>query len=161
MHFSYKPHAKGFTIVELLIVIVVLGILATITVVAFSGVQQRARQSKLLSDIAIIKKEMEVYKSRNGDYPYCPSAGSWSNGNECAYNAPNNSQSIRNQLIADGASDLPTYSFAYIHVNTPGQYESWGMLVDPNSAPDYKGVTACKFGNKMAAWWYGSAPECS
>jgi prepilin-type N-terminal cleavage/methylation domain-containing protein len=43
---------KGFTIVELLIVIVVIGILAAITIVAYNGVQQRATASATQSDLA-------------------------------------------------------------------------------------------------------------
>ena len=42
---------RGFTIVELLIVIVVIGILAAITVVAYTGIQQRARVAVLMSDL--------------------------------------------------------------------------------------------------------------
>ena len=51
---------KGFTIVELLIVIVVIAILAAITVVAYNGIQERARQSKITSDLQMINKAIVV-----------------------------------------------------------------------------------------------------
>ncbi|HEV7951902.1 MAG TPA: type II secretion system protein [Candidatus Saccharimonadales bacterium] len=49
-----KPKYQGFTIVELLIVIVVIGILAAITIVAYNGVQQRGRDVKRKDDVAKI-----------------------------------------------------------------------------------------------------------
>lgn len=61
--------SKGFTIVELLIVIVVIGILAAITVVAFTGVQNRANDTTVKSDIRGIAKQLELYKADNGVYP--------------------------------------------------------------------------------------------
>lgn len=61
--------ARGFTIVELLIVIVVIAILATITIVAFNGVQGRARDSQRLADMKAIQKALELYKTTNGSYP--------------------------------------------------------------------------------------------
>ncbi len=57
---------SGFTLVELLIVIVVIAILAAISVVAYNGVQERARNSKRVSDIAQIKKALLVYDSLHG-----------------------------------------------------------------------------------------------
>ena len=60
---------NGFTIVELLIVIVVIGILAAITIVAFNGVQKRARDSQRVSDAQGIVKALEQYKILNGSYP--------------------------------------------------------------------------------------------
>lgn len=60
---------RGFTIVELLIVIVVIGILAAITVVAYNGIQLRARDTDRLSDISQIRKKLEAYKAINNVYP--------------------------------------------------------------------------------------------
>jgi len=60
---------NGFTIVELLIVIVVIGILAAITVVAFNGVQERARFAKARSDITTLNKAIQLYYAENGSYP--------------------------------------------------------------------------------------------
>lgn len=51
-----RKYSNGFTIVELLIVIVVIGILAAITVVAYNGIQQRANNAKIASDLAQIQK---------------------------------------------------------------------------------------------------------
>ena len=63
---------KGFTIVELLIVIVVIAILAAISIVAYNGIQQRARDSQRQSDIATIAKALELYLIDNGSYPPTP-----------------------------------------------------------------------------------------
>lgn len=51
-----RGRAKGFTIVELLIVIVIIAVLAAITIVAFSGMQARARDSRRVSDMRTIQK---------------------------------------------------------------------------------------------------------
>lgn len=57
---------KGFTIVELLMVIVIIAILAAITIVAYNGIQQRARDAKRVSDISQIKKALLAYDVRHG-----------------------------------------------------------------------------------------------
>jgi prepilin-type N-terminal cleavage/methylation domain-containing protein len=63
------PHPKGFTIIELLIVIVVIGALALITIVAYNGVQQRALVTTLKSDLANASKQMELAQVDTGSYP--------------------------------------------------------------------------------------------
>jgi type II secretion system protein G len=60
---------SGFTIVELLIVIVVIAILATISVVAYAGIQVRARDSQRQQDIKQIVAALEMYYLDNGAYP--------------------------------------------------------------------------------------------
>lgn len=61
---------RGFTIVELLIVIVVIAILATITVVAYNGIQDRARQSKINTDLTTIDKAIRSARINTGKTLY-------------------------------------------------------------------------------------------
>lgn len=60
---------RGFTIVELLIVIVVIAILAAISVVAYTGIQQRAQNSKITSSIQNWAQIIRMYKTDSGSYP--------------------------------------------------------------------------------------------
>lgn len=64
-----KNSRAGFTIVELLIVIVVIAILAAITLVAFNGVQRRAAEASVRSDLNNASKLVESYKVINSAYP--------------------------------------------------------------------------------------------
>ncbi len=60
---------RGFTIVELLIVIVVIAVLAAITVVAYNGIQQRARTTGVQSDLSSLSKKLKLYYAANDAYP--------------------------------------------------------------------------------------------
>ncbi len=66
-----KRTNSGFTIVELLIVIVVIAILTAVTIVAYNGIQARARDSQRKTAVATIQKALELYHTDNGGYPTC------------------------------------------------------------------------------------------
>lgn len=69
---SQRKHwpAPGFTVVELLIVIVVIGILATLTIIAYSGIQKSTRLATTQHDIEQVTKVLETYRVKNNEtYP--------------------------------------------------------------------------------------------
>jgi len=63
------PTRSGFTIVELLIVVVVIAILASITIVSFNGISARATRAQVASDISNIKKTMAIHTATYNTYP--------------------------------------------------------------------------------------------
>lgn len=99
---------RGFTIVELLIVVVVIAVLASITIVAFNGVQSRARDTARLQDMKVIIKALEAYKTVNGSYPAATptlNASGWevsSDGNAATnYIAGVNTAALSSKLPVD------------------------------------------------------------
>lgn len=65
-----KSTQKGFTIVELLIVIVVIGILAALVLNTFAGIQQRARDTERKTDVNSIATQLEAYYNLDGQGSY-------------------------------------------------------------------------------------------
>lgn len=59
----------GFTIMELLIVIVVIAVLAAISVVVYRGVQERDKEAAIISDLSNFSKQAELYRVENDGYP--------------------------------------------------------------------------------------------
>lgn len=68
----------GFTLVELLIVIVVIAILATISIVAYTNIQRRAENAKTISGVTQYVTILHSYKVLNGDYPTTAGGGRYS-----------------------------------------------------------------------------------
>lgn len=64
-----RTKLSGFTIVELLIVVVVIAILATISVVAYSGIQDKAEASRTAAAVRSYRDALVLYKQDKGVYP--------------------------------------------------------------------------------------------
>lgn len=64
-----KSNKKGFTLVELLVVIVILGILATLAIQSFSGRTDQARVNRAKGDVRTTMSALELYRMDNGAYP--------------------------------------------------------------------------------------------
>lgn len=120
----------GFTIVELLVVIVVIAILAAITIVAYNGIQQRSRDAIRVSDLKGVQKALELFNVDQGRYPATPGGPTWDDhwgylqecikaGTNCGFTTSNYkavASSVPNdpQDNPSTSSDSdPTYYFGY------------------------------------------------
>jgi len=66
----HRRSTQGFTLVEILIVVVILGILAAIVIPQFTQASESARASNLKSQLQTLRSQIELYQvQHNGDYP--------------------------------------------------------------------------------------------
>lgn len=69
-NFKFKiSNYDGFTIIELLIVIAIIGILSALLLSNFIGIRQRARDAQRKADLRQIQAALEIYRSDQGNYP--------------------------------------------------------------------------------------------
>lgn len=136
---SQKKSEFGFTIVELLIVIVVIGILAAITITAYNGAQVRARDSARISKVKSISKAIELYRVDNGTYPPILDGVGWET--TCGSQTESWGHCDRNKILADSLASYmkidPTslsdatqgnYYYHYTSQAVDG-YQTYGLMV--------------------------------
>jgi len=90
---------QGFTLIELLIVITIIGILASLTLASYGGAQQKARDGIRKSDLAQMKRALELAKADcygNAYYPYIGASDTLSNAEN-------------NYMTADGTAGVAVY----------------------------------------------------
>jgi len=63
-----RPH-RGFTLMEVMVVIVILGVLASLVVPNLMGNKERADQQKAVTDIIALENSLDMYKMDNGNFP--------------------------------------------------------------------------------------------
>lgn len=131
---------QGFTIVELLIVIVVIAILAAITIVAFNGVNDRAKNSAMASGINQYAKALINYGTLNGQYPttalacFDGTVSCWGSANQAASTA----------LLAAVKSQMSTapLTLPYVHLlQYATTYHYILFQYNGTSCPDISGTT--------------------
>lgn len=66
---KYKANEKGFTLIEIMVVIIILGILATYTAVRLTGQTEEARRTQAKIQIETFNTALALYKLDNGIYP--------------------------------------------------------------------------------------------
>jgi len=125
---------RAFTIVELLVVIVVIGILAAITVISYTGISQKAITTSLKSDLSNASKQLELDKAVNGSYPISASAAD--SGRGLRY-SPNTSlqYTVNSNGFCIGSLSSVNSSIAY-HITstfnqiaTGGCFSGWKQIV--------------------------------
>lgn len=66
---SPSPRARGFTLVELMVVIVIIGLLATVVAINVMPSQDRAMAEKARADISVLEQAIETFRLENLSYP--------------------------------------------------------------------------------------------
>jgi prepilin-type N-terminal cleavage/methylation domain-containing protein len=60
---------KGFTLVEILVVVIILGIMAAMVIPQFSSATESARASMLMDDLRVMRSQLEVFKAQHNGVP--------------------------------------------------------------------------------------------
>jgi prepilin-type N-terminal cleavage/methylation domain-containing protein len=142
-----RKSTSGFTIVELLIVIVVIGILAAITIVAYNGIQGRASDTAVQSDLRQFALKVEEFNALQGRYPVGP------NGTVAV-------EGIPRFKLARGSYSTDYHNFYYCVDNTAGteKYAIGAVSISGKKFAYYSGQ-----GIKLntGTWANDSATNCT
>lgn len=72
---SRRPRREGFTLVEIMIVVVIIGLLAALAVPAFMRIQAASRHTRIANDFRVFAQTFEVYNMEHGFWPSSAGAG--------------------------------------------------------------------------------------
>ena len=99
---------KGFSLIEMLVVISLVGILMTISLIAFSQVKKNARDNKRKADLEQIRSSLEIYRTDCKTYPQTLSFGGNLTGAE--------TNCLGEEYLALVPNDplSPTYAYSYL-----------------------------------------------
>lgn len=148
-----KRDQRGFTIVELLIVIVVIGILAALVVTTYGGIQAKARDSKRQTDIQALQTQIEAFYATNNYYPNLTDI------NNATWRAKN-MKSLSTDTMTDPSGTSSTLvTTAAASGNKAYTYSPTGC--DTTAPSDDTGSTGSCTGYTVSAWLESSSKAYS
>jgi len=119
-----RASRKGFTLVEILIVVIILGILAAIVIPQFTNASQNARESSLQSTLQTLRSQVQLYKLQHGDalpdlatnWDALTASTSYGNPSQSfgpymqaiPVNSMNGNSTVVNAAVATGGASAPT-----------------------------------------------------
>ncbi|WP_019614782.1 type II secretion system major pseudopilin GspG [Psychromonas ossibalaenae] len=120
---KHSSKQKGFTLLEIMVVIVILGVLASMVVPNLMGNKDKADRQKVVSDIIALENALDMYKLDNGSYP------STDQGLEALVSEPSGSPEPRNYREDGYIKRLPEDPWGNEYVlNSPGEHSKIDVL---------------------------------
>lgn len=138
----------GFTIVELLIVVVVIAILAAITIVSFNGISKRATATSLQSDLRNSKSILEQGRVTSGEYASTSSSLKPSNGTTFEYSVDNSAEAKSFCLTATSGS-----TSYYIDTNSTPQQGACPGHSNGGQPASYQLAFTSQASAGTRSWW--------
>ncbi|ADM98899.1 type II secretion system major pseudopilin GspG [Dickeya dadantii] len=129
-----KAVPQGFTLLEVMVVIVIIGLMATLVIPNIMGSKQRANIQKAKSDISVIESALEMYHLDHNRFPD-------EKDGLVVLSAKENSESLSGDYVHDLPKD--PWGHAYYYEN-PGKHKDVDIY---SSGPDEKIGTADDIGN--------------
>ncbi len=130
---------RGFTIVELLIVVVIIAILAAITIVAYNGIQDRAKKSSAQSAASSLQKKAEAYGIDGpNNYPTTVSQMTTAASDKSYYLAPA-SLTLQTTALVAGTAPTNANTVNYYTCNSGKGYRIVSYNFDNNTLATING----------------------
>jgi len=121
---KWSENRRGFTLVELVIVIAILGILALYALPKYQGVIKEARSSEAKAQLGSVRSALGIYYAKNhGVFPDTLGGSIFADGTvpEVEITQNNGSTVVRNNTVQDGGNTVPIASFS----STPDTDGCW------------------------------------
>lgn len=116
---------KGFTLIEVMIVVAILGVLATLVVVSVGGQDDKARQAAAKSDLQAISQALDLFKLDNFRYP------TTDQGLEALVDKPDNARNWpEGGYLRKSPTDPWENPYVYISPGVDGPYDLYSMGAD-------------------------------
>ncbi len=155
----------GFTVVELLVVIVVIAILVTVTGLSYRAVQNNAKDESTKVNAAALSSAIDEYYAKNGIYYWPTDAPLTNKAGTCAATSVHCVVHVDEsgfQGLVDGGyiKSIPRRGdgvrFRYV-VSRPNNVNGFAYAIEVI----FIGKSSCKIGKNMNSTWWAGAPTCS
>ncbi|MDP3983307.1 MAG: prepilin-type N-terminal cleavage/methylation domain-containing protein [bacterium] len=135
---------KGFTLIELMVVISIIAILSSVGLATYTSYGKKAKDSRRMVDLEVIRQALELYRSDNGVYPPVPTVSGF-----CTQISNTAYTQVKNALESGYLDKVPqdpqyadTYQdYFYISPINGQKYALYAELEQSDSADD--GITGC------------------
>ena len=122
---SVRATQKGFTLIEVMIVVAILGVLATLVVVSIGGQQDTANINATKSNLQAVSQALDLYKLDNYRYP------TTDQGLQALFERPDNARNWPDGgYLKKMPKDAWEQEFVYMSPGTSGPYELFSLGAD-------------------------------